>query len=86
MHLRTYPGMCQPGVMLVFCPWHDRRLAWRPLPPQLRLHAAGRGVLCCAVQDFLKARGIVIDSTTVIQQAAVTGLSDSNSKRQAVLH
>jgi hypothetical protein len=42
-------------------------------------------VLCCVVQDFLKARGIVIDSTTVIQQAAVTGLSDSNSECQAVL-
>lgn len=34
-------------------------------------------------QEFLKARGIVINSTTVIQQAAVTGLSDSNSKCQA---
>jgi hypothetical protein len=33
-----------------------------------------------ARQDFLKARGIVVDSTTVIQQAAVTGLSDSNSE------
>lgn len=35
---------------------------------------------CACLQDFLKERGIVVDSTTVIQQAAVTGLSDSNSE------
>lgn len=32
------------------------------------------------LQEFLKARGIVINGTTVIQQAAVTQLSDNNSE------
>jgi hypothetical protein len=35
----------------------------------------------CLLQDFLKARGIVVDRTTVIQQAAVTQLSDNNSEQ-----
>jgi hypothetical protein len=34
----------------------------------------------CLLQDFLKACGIVVDRTTVIQQAAVTQLSDNNSE------
>lgn len=37
------------------------------------------------LQDFLKARGIVVDNTTVIQQAAVTGLSDSSSECRGTL-
>jgi hypothetical protein len=32
------------------------------------------------VQTFLRARGIVVDATTVIQQAAVTALADNNGE------
>lgn len=40
--------------------------------------------MVAAQQEFLRARGIVVDSTTVIQQAAVTSLSDSNSECDAL--
>jgi hypothetical protein len=41
---------------------------------------------CACLQNLLKDLGIVVDSTTVIQQAAVTGLSDSNSESTAPAH
>lgn len=37
------------------------------------------------LQDFLRSCGILIDATTVIQQASVTRLTDSNSEHMPAL-
>lgn len=39
--------------------------------------------LACCLQDFLRSLGAVVDSTTVIQQASITRLTDSNSEQQS---
>ncbi len=60
------------------------RRRWHPI-------MASDGLVgCTCMQDILRSKGVVIDESTVIKQAQVTALADSNSEwpvshRDAVL-